>query len=927
MAGINSMRYVAPFMAGRAGVIRNIAQAGFESGVIDPATMQDLSAAQIQLAHARRDVFIRAATTGQVAEAEIKTAGGKGTLAKVKALPVSQLKARLKSLREADLGYRPGYFDPTATRLEDLFDLSSNEALGGEIQGIALQQANDLFNDFSAKYNSERATIASGERDVRRRRREQSPELAQMKRGARSERVLQAISRSPRLAAMFEEGLMRTQDLFRRIQDPDLDPVARARYETEYDIEMSGLRAGFKEYKPATEREIRKAREAIAKRETVSAAKLKEAMLGPVDVTAPGKRAAPTMTEEQRARLAQADRDIARGKEMLSATDILKPELQEALDLVAKGNEARAQVTRELVNNTKATKDATKQQADFTSREALGLTYLVRGLGGRAAGFFGGMAGVSGAELPSYVATRGLMGGAGALQDLATNNFIQKGTLGAFGGLIGATILSAATNVFGSFAERGAKIRQEVGQLRTERHLELAQILNPSPVAAAFNTGFETFKTGPVDLDYFYEKYGIEAISAIRDGAKRYNSEVGEISSKNSAFALTTKYKPGVLNLTTEQAKFLTAGARMAVMNKERDFLEGVLNTAMDRFGYGGAVSGSEMLKAASAISAEGIPIQRLARSLYGKELSFVGPGGRFQPSMGTGGYGNVPYQAGVSELAIGAYATAIAKSSGLGMNAVQSAIAMQGMGLSNIGLGVNKLTGGVSSTALSNFAAAIRGGLPVSAASQVMGTALAMNREGMFTDLTSLAAHTRGLSEAGITPGVIGMAKSNMMQLSRGAYQTLSAPYRSLTNSMAFLYALERSGGDPGKAMEMARTMDTSSPEFIEFTRSRLGPELAGYGIQATGNLARSDVGKFMAARPKEMTFMEGIENELYKLFPFLSTTKPGEIANRLDIERSKADKSVSEEERAASRQASLDDIAVKLDRIANSLGALVGF
>ena len=930
---------VAPFAVGSIGSVTHVSAIDRATGTV--SMQQNFAAAQSQRALARAEAFFRVIqsydpTTGQAEASTSKYLSPEGSMTLVRAATPGELKSRLQKIRELRPGYRPGYFDPSMSGIEANLRIAQDVSLPLQQRAEALFYAQEDTARFGGRYETDIGTLRSEQREQRDISRIATKDVRSMRYRNRLAKLKAAVAAGGGRTAGLA-GSVAAVEKAATAYDRDMltgrEPLARHELESELAAAEAGAREARAPTDEATYSAVR--RVGAAKR---AQRELEAALRGPVDLKAPGKRRSVSLDPAQQVRYDQAIKDRQAAEAILSKPDRTVAQEADASLLAKKSNDAIRELTKEMKTNTKEQKENNKMLADYDRAEAVGMGVVARSIGSRAYGLIAGMPGVSGADVNAYLGTGGIKFLTGSAQDLALNNFIQNRTAGSFGALLGTTVLNAASNVLGSFAERGLQIRKEVAQVRGERHLALGQLLNPSPLSAAFNTGIDTFSPGgagysPKD---FYKKYGITMAEAAETGRASlslsrkdlYGSDFFNATKTYALLSARNVGGIGKMSLTDRLAEAVTIGARVSVLNKERTALETIINTAIDRFGYGGAVSGSEMLKAAGAISAEGIPIQRLARSLYGREISMIGPGGRFQPSMGAGPIGSgVPYQAGVSELAIGAYATAVAKSSGLGLNAVQSAIAMQGMGLSNIGLGVNKLTGGVSSTALNNFAAAIRGGLPVSAASQVMGAALSMNREGMFTDLTGLAAHTRGLQEAGITPGSIGLAKTGMMQLGRGVYNTLADPYRRLSSSMAMVYALEKSGGDIAQAMEISRTFDYSSPEYIKYQSERLGGDLGPTALQAVTRLPRGDVSKFINAKPKEMTFLEGIEDELTKFFGFGSTLKPGEIANKLDVERSKADKSVSEEEKAGARERSLDEISVSLAKIADSLGALVGF
>jgi hypothetical protein len=932
----------APFSYGSVGTVTHTSAVDLATGMV--ARRQSFPASQAQLAAARRETFLRViASQNPVTGYEpqyAKYMSPDGSITTLRASTPGEIRSNLKKLSQQRPGFRPSYYDPSVAaieaRLAAAVDLSLPEAQRAE----ALYFAQTEASKFSGRYQAdiqETASIARGDREISRdltrqvRSAKYKGRLAKLKGavaagGARTAGLAGAVTAAEAAATTYD-NMMAT----------GREPQAR------YDLEsqLSELEAGAAAARGPTEERaysttsrLRQARDAERK--------LQQTLLGPVDLSAPGKRRSVTLNAEQQARYAQARVRYAAAEAIHAAPTRTKSEDAEANLLAKKANDTTRELIKEVRSNTKEQKDNTKMLADYDRTEAVGMGVVTRSIGSRAYGILAGIPGVSGADLSAYAGTGGLKFITGTAQDLALNSFIQNRSAASFTGLAASTIANVASTVFGSFVDRGLQIRKEVAQLRGDRHLSLGQILNPSPIAESFNTGVETFKPG---VEYnpkeFYNKYGITMAEAARVGGASLDIKQTDLYGQKAAIGrdfvgglmvyaqLSHRKMSSSVKLSDTLAKAITLGARSSVLDKERSTLEGIINTSIDRYGYGGAVSGSDMLKAAGAISAEGIPIQRLARSLYGTELSFVGPGGTFQPGFirgGITGKSGIPYQAGVSELAIGAYATAIAKSSGLSQSALQSAIAMQGMGLSNIGLGVNPRTTGVSSIALSNFSAAIREGLPVSAASQILSSSLALNREGMFTDLTSMAAHTRGLYQAGITPGAIGTAKVNMMQLGRGAYGSITEPYRRLSSSMTMLYALEKSGGDMALAMETLRTLDTSSPDYIRFQTEHLGGELGATTLQAVTRLPKADVPKFIDAKPKEMSFVEAIDDEKFKSFAFQSSLKPGELANKADIARAKADKTVSEEEIAGARERSLESISISLSRVADYLGTLVG-
>ena len=830
----------------------------------------------------------------------------------------STLKTQLKDLEMSSKkkGYLKGFVSKQSAIAQQFIQMAEDPSLSNEERAFAIEQANIIVAEAGAR--SKRGFLYSEAEAAEKRRKAKTvtQEASVAKEARRVEKLAAFLPSNDPAVVKAQQAL--AGRLAADPRDPEQVATAKKAYEQAYaDLQTASIAA-----RPTSEtmrNQLQYFASTISPRRDILAGKLATKGL--------------KLTPDQAKRLAGIDWDINEAMTLGQSTNY--QDQVKAKNIQDSVNANLRAFNKEIDTSIKSIKAEANARL-YKPREALGMAMVTRSISGRITSVGTSMAGADGSTMGAVAAGQ-VASMAGGLQDLALNNFIQNRTGAGFAGLIAASALSTVSSIFSSFAQRGIDLRNQTASIRAGRHLELGTILASSGLTSRAlggsllpsiqpGTEFSALTSEP------FSRYGVSTSldKTLSSGAAYLGKDYSTtgpfgprgVSSKYAQFleGMTSKY-----TLTREGAQLAQAGVRSALLQKERDMLTNVITRAQTDFGYGGLVSADEMLKATSAISSEGLKISELAKRVYtpGKSKIYY-----------------TPYMAGVSELAFGAYATAISKSSGLTQNLVNSAMAMQGLGMANAGLGVGRF-GNVYAQALDTFANAIQTkGLPSITANQILSTAMGMNREGMFTDLTSLAAHTRGLAEAGITPGTIGLVKTTMMQSGRSAYNQLRDPYKNLSNSMALLRALQMSGGDPLMAMEAARTMDTSSPEHLAFLQANVSPYLAAGTVMSSGG-AYGDVTKWLNAKsspaPKRGladdlmatagAFVTAITGETPSwATPLPSTLMPGQIAANLDKKRQlEADKTTTEEGTEATVTAKLESIAITLARIADSLGNLL--
>lgn len=915
---VSTITGAGPFALGRTGTTTFRTSANFDMGNVH--LVQNALAAQSQMAETRMAAFTRAAVTGTPTYFE--TISPEGSISKVRASTTEELFSKIRKLREADPRFRPQYFDPGIANVEQFINQAADPSLTAAERGTALFAAQEMLTGLSGRYESERATRASGRRVLREERGESSGRVVERRLGRRVQRLENRFTAlGGRVSPSMNQRLINLQAA---LIDYDAEVAQGRGPEARYEIETAAaeLEREAEERRAPTERQADTARSRLAGARTARE-RLEEAMRGPVDLNAPGKRRAVALTAAQQARFAQAQADIRQAEALVAmpadqqtATDQARAAL-----LSKQAADAIKHLTSEIKGNTKAQNDSNKMMADFTPRQALGMAMVTRALGGRVSGVLSQIA--SGA-VPGQVVASGVAGLAGGLQDYAFNRFIQTPTKGGFAGLAITTAASVATNFLSNFAQRGYQIRNEVVARRADRHFQLGEILAGTsmfndiygPTSESFKR-LEAMKVGDVLTTDFLKSFGIKGIStknifeAGLGVAALPQSDIDAAKRKlrghplaSFARTLVSAATPGIpraseaYEMLTNQSELEIAksGIKLEVLKSERDKLKQLEEKARSRFSYSGLVNINEMVKAAGSISAQGVPLRRFAPSIRGGQ-----------------------YEEGLSELGLGAYATYISKM-GLDQKSVESVIAMQGMGMLNAGLTRNA-SGYYKSTALDTLSYAIQSGMPSTIASQLLGTGLSMAKEGMFTDLTALAERTRGLSMSGITPGTIGLVQSNMMQTRKSALNTLTAPFKQLNQGMALVYAIQK-GGDLTGAIDVLRSgaADTGSRDYTSFLSSELGlGDLAGGILQAEG-ARRADVSNFFKTKAAPLSADEKAVFAVQSALVGLQTESA-----RLAAQEAKGDVTPGQEARKSYTESNLDDIATTLSRIADTLSALI--
>jgi hypothetical protein len=897
-------------------------------------------------AQARRDAAVMAARSA--GEGGVGTAGmaqyeaAAGVRSTVRVDPASTVLSGLRNLQAqaASRGFGPANLAEESAEIERLARRSLDPRLSDDEVADALTAANQRLASLRgrAKGQAESAGLeARGQRRV----------AAGTKFTFRVENIARNINAAANVLGETPD-IQDLRNMHQELQNLGAgDVAARAELEGGIASVLRDLQPEVARLTPASRRQVGAIR-ASQRRTGRDIADFEDYLRGEAK---PGGRIPIRLTAEQ----SEAFRRIRAQHEALGQTltgqGLTAEQLEDAQVAQQDNTEQLKALTHAVQRNTKETADQAKLRKEFENRDALAIGMTVRSLGGRAASFGAGFAGLTGDQVAPYAATKGLDFATGAFQDYALNKFITDPTRGSLGMLIGATAASAVSNVFGAFAQRGLQNRAEATARVNERLGGMSSVLaGTSMFSDIYGTsgGISALGNLKVGTEVGYDLLrtlnaplasgisigstpGTYAADLLREGLavgtgftpyerSLVEKKIGYLDPALIRFGSDANRRDYKLTIENEaELSALRLGARLKFIDKEKERITDIENAARKLYSYGGLVNIDEMTRSSASIGAQGIPIRALARSITpagtdADEIPFI----RKLKRKLYGDFGS-GYQEGVSELGIGAYATSISKL-GLDQKSVEAAIAMQGMGMAGAGFGYGP-NGLYSSRALDTFAYAVQTGMPASLASQVLGTGLSMSREGMFTDLTALAERTRGLSMSGITPGTIGMVQSGMMQTRRGTLGTLTAPLNQLNQGMALVYALEKSGGDYFGAIEAIRSgkVDTGSADYLSYMQSQIGTELGGGILQAQG--ARlGDVSKFFGANAAPLKQGERAS------VPLLSALVQSSIDAVSAARKEEGVLKPSEQAGRAYTEATLDNIAASMARTADYLGQLVG-
>lgn len=509
-----------------------------------------------------------------------------------------------------------------------------------------------------------------------------------------------------------------------------------------------------------------------------------------------------------------------------------------------------AEHQREILKQEEENAD---KEGGYTRAQALNMGMMVRGIGGRFAGFMGGIATADPATMGSSMVASGLTTATGTLSDVALNRFLSPKGTGALAGtglgltaLVGAQLLNGVAEYVSGMIKRGAQLRQQAGETRAGRHLALGQILAGSETTAGTIT--EEMRAEDVAFREANAAYGGLIPRGYR-GKSNYES----------------------------------------VLDDQREQMTKMLTTASKKYEYGGLVSVDEMLKGAGMISAAGIGVRHLARKAFGRS-----------------------YVEGVSEAGLGAYATAASKATGLDMGMITQVLAQQGLGTGVGALSVDG-NGNIRSAVDVVGGAVQRGILSTSAANQFGGAMVGLASQGFSFNYGSEFNYLANMGRAGITQGHIGNAAVNLLQTRSAASAKLGAGFGNILQDSAMIYALQKSGGDLSKAMDIQRSM--TSEDQMRAAQSIFGSQLTGMGVQSTLGLSSTDARKLLG-----VTGAGGTEEGWgYNWDSALVTQRN---ANELDRQRQERAPSVSDENKIADLTERMEDVADTLESIARSLG-----
>ncbi len=508
-----------------------------------------------------------------------------------------------------------------------------------------------------------------------------------------------------------------------------------------------------------------------------------------------------------------------------------------------------AEHQREILKQEEENAD---KEGGYSRAQALNMGMMVRGIGGRFAGFMGGMATADPATMGSSMVAGGLTTATGTLSDVALNRFLSPKGTGALAGtglgltaLVGAQLINGVAEYVSGMIKRGAQLRQQAGEVRAGRHLALGQILAGSETPAGVTQEMR-------DEDMAY-----------REARSSYGKML----------------PPGYRGTSDYES----------ALNDQREQMTKMLTTASKRYEYGGLVSVDEMLKGAGMISAAGIGVRHLARKAFGQS-----------------------YVEGVSEAGLGAYATAASKATGLDIGMITQVLAQQGLGTGVGALSVDG-NGNIRSAVDVVGAAVQRGVLSTNAANQFGGAMMGMAAQGFRFDYGSEFNYLAGMGRAGVTQGHIANAAVNLLQTRAAGSAKLGAGFGNILQDSAMLYALQKSGGDLSKAMDIQKSM--TSEEQMRAAQSIFGTQLTGMGVQSSLGLSGADAQKLLG-----VTGAGGAdENWGYNWDSALQTQRN---ANELDRQRQERAPTVSEENKIAELTERMEDVADTLESIARSLG-----
>jgi len=527
--------------------------------------------------------------------------------------------------------------------------------------------------------------------------------------------------------------------------------------------------------------------------------------------------------------------------------------------------------------------DQEEQNADRTEtvsrRSALNTGMMVRSIGGRLTGFAGSIASADPATLGSTMAAGGLTAGTGAFSDVALNRYLAEPGTSRFAGTrlgLGMLVGAQALNIVGSFIsgmiQKGAQIRVQAGEKRAARDLALGQILplsgTPGFLAKQEPSGEEFNKSLP--------GRGVVIVNGV---------PVPE--------AVAEMTKPGYAERKRSDI----------ILNRQREYLKEKKKVFLDKYTYGGLTSLDEALKATGLIAESGISAGVLAKQVYrGRSYDEI-----------------------TSELRMGAYATSLSKATGLDLGTISQIIAQQGLGT---GLG-DEIYGRNPYDAKGNRpdrsvldvvgAAVQRGVLPAAAANQFASTMTGLASQGFRFNYASEFSYLANMGEAGITKGHIGNAAVNLLQSRAAASTKLGGGFGNILQDAAMLEALQKSGGDISKAMDIAKSM--TSEEQMQAAQRTFGSQLAVMGAQSSLGLSAKDATKLLTVKSEKSFTGKMLESWGFNWDSSLVTQ---ELANKLDKERMEAAPSVTEEKRITELTIKLESIATSLDSIAKSLGHL---